>query len=114
MRNTIVLLNNLAFVAFTFGTPFLYALRTRKRGKTILLAWGVFVGWFFVQAFVLIPLSNRYDRSMGGIFSDGPAVIAAVFTGPFWGLIVLVLGGLTRYMLARFWPAAFRSLCVFP
>ena len=111
MRSTIIFLNNFLFVLVPFGIPLLHSFYTGGFRRALLWGWLLFIGWFVIQVFIAGPIAYKYDRSMANFFSEGPSVVAALFTGWLWGAVVAALGVGGRFLLGRIWPSAYRRLC---
>lgn len=73
MRSIIILASYLS-LAVVLCIPPLYALRTGRRGRTMFWSALLFFLWYFIDAFVAMPIAYRYDRSLADLFCEGPGL----------------------------------------
>jgi len=100
-----VLMYLVSYLCSTAGLiiAFCYVLRSGKIIKGMLIGYGLSIVCVFLVSVVFPGILAGYDKEYSLCFPEAIAVPAIIFTGWLSSSIVVVIAGLIRYFVARFW-----------
>ena len=86
------------------GIPFFYVLRTDNIKKGVMLTWALPVLYFVIMSIPVYEIVLRIDEESVVVLPEGNSIVASIFIGWLWGLIVSCFASLIRKVIKHFWP----------